>query len=67
MHETLRALADQLRIRRLEQLEAAAEQAKVQMTGPVFVVVISCLIVAAAPLSLTAMEVLKDVTFFELF
>jgi len=67
LHETLRALADQLRIRRLEQLEAAAEQAKVQMTGPVFVVVISCLIVAAAPLSLTAMEVLKDVTFIELF
>ncbi len=67
LHETLRALADQLRIRRLEQLEAAAEQAKVQMTGPVFVVVISCLIVAAAPLSLTAMDVLKDVPIFNLF
>jgi len=67
LHETLRALADQLRIRRLEQLEAAAEQAKVYMTGPVFVVVISCLIVAAAPLSLTAMDVLKDVPIFDLF
>lgn len=67
LHETLRALADQLRIRRLEQLEAAAEQAKVHMTGPVFVVVISCLIVAAAPLSLTAMDVLKDVPIFDLF
>ena len=67
LHETLRALADQLRIRRLEQLEAAAEQAKVHMTGPVFVVVISCLIVAAAPLSLTAADVLKDVPIFDLF
>jgi Flp pilus assembly protein TadB len=67
LHDTLRALAEQLRIRRLEQLEAAAEQAKVHMTGPVFVVVISCLIVAAAPLSLTALEVLKDVPLFDLF
>ncbi len=67
LHETLRALSDQLRVRRLEQLEAAAEQAKVHMTGPVFVVVISCLIVAAAPLSLTAMDVLKDVPIFDLF
>lgn len=67
LDESLRALAEQSHIRRIERLEQAAEEARVHISWPGFLVLIGCLLIAGAPLVLTAHDVLKDTPIYSAF
>lgn len=53
LKETLTDLAEQMRHRRIQWLERAAEEAKVHITWPGLLVMIACLLIVAAPLLLS--------------
>src|SRR5262249_31100084 len=53
LKETLSDLAEQMRHRRIQWLERAAEEAKVHITWPGLLVMVACLIIVAAPLILS--------------
>lgn len=53
LKETLSELADQMRQRRVQRLEQAAEEAKVHITWPGMLVMVACLLIVAAPLLLS--------------
>jgi pilus assembly protein TadC len=53
LKETLSDLAEQMRHRRIQWLEKAAEEAKVHITWPGLLVMVACLIIVAAPLILS--------------
>ncbi|MBC8115472.1 MAG: type II secretion system F family protein [Candidatus Saccharimonas sp.] len=59
LHSSLRSLADQARLRRIQRLEQSAAAAKVHITWPGFVMMVACLMIACAPLILTALEMFK--------
>lgn len=67
LDESLRALAEQCHVRRIERLEQAAEEARVHISWPGFLVLIGCMLIAGAPLVLTAHEVLKDTPIYSAF
>lgn len=67
LDESLRALAEQSHVRRIERLEQAAEEARVHITWPGFLVLVGCLLIAGAPLVLTAHDVLKDTPVYSAF
>ncbi len=52
LKETLSGLAEQMRHRRIQWLERAAEEAKVHITWPGLLVMVACLLIVAAPLLL---------------
>jgi Flp pilus assembly protein TadB len=52
LKDALRDLAEQMRTRRVQWLERAAEEAKVQITWPGFLIMLACLLIVAAPLLL---------------
>lgn len=56
LKETLSDLAEQMRHRRIQWLERAAEEAKVHMTWPGLLVMVACLIIVAAPLLLSGLS-----------
>jgi Flp pilus assembly protein TadB len=53
LKETLSDLAEQMRHRRIQWLEKAAEEAKIHITWPGLLVMVACLIIVAAPLILS--------------
>ncbi|HEY7314774.1 MAG TPA: type II secretion system F family protein [Gemmataceae bacterium] len=53
LKETLADLAEQMRHRRIQWLERAAEEAKVHITWPGLLVMVACLLIVAAPLLLS--------------
>lgn len=53
LKETLSDLAEQMRHRRVQWLERAAEEAKVHITWPGLLVMVACLLIVAAPLILS--------------
>jgi tight adherence protein C len=53
--ETLRTLAEQVRVRRVQWLERAAEEAKVQITWPGLLIMVACLLIVVAPIWLAGM------------
>lgn len=53
LKETLSDLAEQMRHRRIQWLEQAAEEAKVHITWPGLLVMVACLLIVAAPLLLS--------------
>jgi Flp pilus assembly protein TadB len=53
LKETLSNLAEQMRHRRIQWLERAAEEAKVHITWPGLLVMVACLLIVAAPLLLS--------------
>ncbi len=53
LKETLSDLAEQMRHRRIQWLERAAEEAKVHITWPGLLVMVACLLVVAAPMLLS--------------
>jgi Flp pilus assembly protein TadB len=53
LKETLSDLAEQMRHRRIQWLERAAEEAKVHITWPGLLVMVACLIIVASPLILS--------------
>jgi tight adherence protein C len=53
--EALRNLAEQVRTRRIQWLERAAEEAKVQITWPGLLIMIACLLIVVAPIWLAGM------------
>jgi len=55
LKDTLRNLAEQMRIRQIQRMEKAAEEAKVQITFPAMVVMVACLLLVAAPIMLTSL------------
>lgn len=55
LKETLSELAEQMRHRRIQWLERAAEEAKVHITWPGLLVMVACLLIVAAPLLLSGM------------
>lgn len=59
LQSSLRSLADQARLRRIQRLEQSAAAAKVHITWPGFVMMVACLMIACAPLILTALEMFK--------
>lgn len=54
LREAMRDMAEQMRIRRIQYLERAAEEAKVHITWPALLVMVACLLIVAAPLVLQA-------------
>jgi len=54
LREAMRDMAEQMRIRRIQYLERAAEEAKVHITWPALLVMVACLMIVAAPLLLQA-------------
>jgi Flp pilus assembly protein TadB len=54
LEKSLRSLAEQARIRRLQRLERAAEECQVHCTWPGIVVMLACLIIVVAPFVLAA-------------
>lgn len=55
LKETLGDLAEQMRHRRIQWLERAAEEAKVHITWPGLLVMVACLIIVVAPLLLSGL------------
>jgi Flp pilus assembly protein TadB len=55
LKETLSSLAEQMRHRRIQWLEKAAEEAKVHITWPGLLVMVACLLIVAAPMLLQGM------------
>lgn len=53
LKETLSELAEQMRHRRIQWLERAAEEAKVHITWPGLLIMLACLLIVAAPLLLS--------------
>ena len=60
IQENLRILADQARLRRIQRLDRAAESARVHITWPGFVMMLACLLIACAPLTLMAWRVFES-------
>jgi len=58
LQHTLRSLAAQFLQRRLQRLERAAEETRVHITWPGMLVVLSCLMIVAAPFILAARDIL---------
>ncbi|MEN9556821.1 MAG: hypothetical protein RLZZ232_3107 [Planctomycetota bacterium] len=58
LQSTLRSLAGQFLQRRLQRLERAAEETRVHITWPGMLVVLSCLMIVAAPFILAARDIL---------
>jgi pilus assembly protein TadC len=56
LKETLNDLAEQMRHRRIQWLERAAEEAKVHITWPGLLVMVACLLVVAAPMLLAGIS-----------
>ena len=56
LKETLSDLAEQMRHRRIQWLEKAAEEAKIHITWPGMLVMVACLIIVAAPLVLSGLN-----------
>jgi Flp pilus assembly protein TadB len=56
LKETLSELAEQMRHRRIQWLERAAEEAKVHITWPGLLVMVACLLIVAAPLLLSGLS-----------
>jgi Flp pilus assembly protein TadB len=54
LEAALRNMAEQMRLRRVQRMEKAAEEAKVHITWPAMVVMVACLIIVVAPLVLAA-------------
>jgi Flp pilus assembly protein TadB len=55
LKETLSDLAGQMRHRRIQWLERAAEEAKVHITWPGLLIMVACLLIVAAPLLLSGL------------
>jgi hypothetical protein len=55
LKETLTDLAEQMRHRRIQWLERAAEEAKVHITWPGLLVMVACMLIVAAPLVLSGL------------
>lgn len=53
LKETLSDLAEQMRHRRVQWLEQAAEEAKIHITWPGLLIMVACLLIVAAPLILS--------------
>jgi pilus assembly protein TadC len=53
LKQTLSDLAEQMRHRRIQWLERAAEEAKIHITWPGLLVMVACLLIVAAPLLLS--------------
>jgi tight adherence protein C len=49
LDKILRSLAERMRGRRIQELERAAEEAKVHITWPAMLVMLACLLIVAAP------------------
>jgi Flp pilus assembly protein TadB len=56
LQESLRHLAEQARLRRIQRLEKAAGAARVHITWPGFLMLVACLLVACAPMVLTSVD-----------
>jgi Flp pilus assembly protein TadB len=54
LEKSLRSLAEQARLKRLQRLERAAEECQVHCTWPGIVVMLACLMVVVAPFALAA-------------
>jgi pilus assembly protein TadC len=55
LKDTLRNLAEQMRQRRIQWLEKAAEEAKIHITWPGMLIMLACLLIVAAPMLLSAL------------
>src|SRR5262245_882346 len=54
LESTLRDMSEQMRQRKVQWMEKAAEEAKVHITWPAMVVMVACLIIVVAPMLLAA-------------
>jgi tight adherence protein C len=56
LESTLRDMSEQMRQRKVQWMEKAAEEAKVHITWPAMVVMVACLIIVVAPMLLAALD-----------